>query len=331
MSETSERILVTGATGFIGAAVARALLQRGYEVRVLARPQARTDNIDQLDVEVVRGDLRDATSLAVAVDGCQGLVHTAADYRLWAADPNEIYQSNVDGTDVLMQAAMRGGLRRVVYTSSVATLGTRVDGGTVDETADARLEDMTGHYKRSKWLAEQRVLALVEQGLPAVVVNPSAPLGPRDIKPTPTGQIILDTLRGQMPAYVDTGLNVVHVDDVAAGHVLALERGAVGRRYILGGENLSLRDILTEVCALTGRRVPKVRLPIAAVLPIAHAFELVSRFTGRPPRVTLEGVRMARAKMYFSSARAEVELGYQARPAHQAIADAVAWFETWSA
>lgn len=322
----ADRILVTGATGFIGAAVTRALLRHGYRVRVLVRSGARTDNIDGLAVERVQGDLCRPESLAAALDNCDGLIHAAADYRLWSLDCRPIYRTNVDGTVALLAAARASGVRRIVYTSSVAVLGSGADGGGVDETRVASLAEMTGHYKRSKWLAEQRVTAMADDGLPVVLVQPSAPLGPRDIKPTPTGRIILDTLMGRMPAYVNTGLNVVHVDDVAEGHVLALQHGIPGRRYILGSENMELREILEKTCARCGRRSPRLRLPHLAVAPIAAACEVLARVTGQPPRVSLESARMAKSQMYFSSARARRELGFRARPAVEAINDAVDWF-----
>ena len=319
--------LVTGATGFVGAAVARALLARpGQRVRVLARPHSDRRNLAGLEVEITEGSLEDAASLARAVEGCRYLFHVAADYRLWVPDPAAMFRANVDGTRALMLAALGAGVERIVYTSSVATLGI-VKGGDADETTPSAYGDMIGPYKQSKFAAEEAVKALIrERGLPAVIVNPSTPIGPGDVKPTPTGRLIVEAAKGKMPAYVDTGLNLVHVDDVAAGELLAAERGVVGERYILGGENMSLAAILGEVARATGRRPPSLKIPYAMILPVAAGAELVARFTGREPFTTLDGVRMSRKKMYFSSAKAMRELGYAPRPAREAIADAVAWF-----
>jgi dihydroflavonol-4-reductase len=313
----ADKVLVTGASGFVGSAVARALLARGYAVRALVRPGSPRRNLHGLDLELVEGALGDAAPL----DGCDALVHVAADYRLWVPDPAAMMRTNVEGTRALMLAALEAGIRRIVHTSSVATLG----GPTED--APARLADMVGPYKRSKFLAEEVVRGLVaERGLPAVVVNPSTPLGAGDIRPTPTGRVVVEAASGRMPAHVDTGLNVVHVDDVALGHVLALERGRVGERYILGGDDISLADMLAVIAARVGRKAPRLRLPLAAVLPVALAAEGWGRITGREPFVTLDGLRMARRPMYFSSAKAETELGYAHRPATAALADAVEWF-----
>ncbi|HZK89812.1 MAG TPA: hopanoid-associated sugar epimerase [Stellaceae bacterium] len=319
--------LVTGATGFVGAAVTRALLaQPGHEVRVLARRRGDRRNLAGLDVQIVEGSLEDAASLAAAVAGCRYLFHLAADYRLWVPDPAAMFRANVDGTRALMEAALAAGVERVVYTSSVATLGL-VAGGDADEATPSGMGDMIGPYKQSKFAAEEAVRTLIaERGLPAVIVNPSTPVGPGDVKPTPTGRIIVEAAKGRMPGYVDTGLNLVHVDDVAAGELLAAERGTVGERYILGGENMSLAEILGAVARTTGRRPPMFKIPYAAILPIAAGAELMARLTGREPFTTLDGVRMSRKKMYFSSAKAIRELGYAPRPARQAIADATAWF-----
>ncbi len=320
-------ILVTGATGFVGSAVARQLVSRGEDVRVLVRADGDRRNIADLPVQPVEGDLRDDASLQRALRGCRALYHVAADYRLWVPRPDEIYETNVAGTTRLLRAAAAEGVTRIVYTSSVAVLGTLPGGEPADEETPVRLADMIGHYKRSKFLAEEAVRRLVhDEGLPVVIVNPSTPIGPHDVKPTPTGRLIVEAAAGRMPAFVDTGLNVVHVDDVAAGHVRAFERGVVGERYVLGGENLSLRQILAEIARLCGRRPPRLRLPHGLVLPIAFAAEAVSRVTGREPFVTVDGLRMARKKMFFSSAKAEAALGYRARPAETALADAVAWF-----
>jgi dihydroflavonol-4-reductase len=320
--------LVTGATGFVGAAVARALLREpGQQVRVLARPQSNRRNLDGLDVEIVEGALEDAASLAVAVTGCRYLFHVAADYRLWVPDVAAMFRANIDGTRDLMLAALAAGVERIVYTSSVATLGV-VSGGVADEATPSGDADMVGPYKRSKFIAERVVRELVaERGLPTVIVNPSTPVGPGDVRPTPTGRIIVEAAKGKMPGYVDTGLNLVHVDDVAIGQLLAAEHGEIGERYILGGENLSLAEILAAVAQAVGRRPPALKIPYAVVLPIAVGAEMVARITGREPFTTLDGVRMSRKKMYFSSVRAMRELGYRSRPARGAIADAVAWFD----
>ncbi|MDX1540621.1 MAG: NAD-dependent epimerase/dehydratase family protein [Geminicoccaceae bacterium] len=322
--------LVTGGTGFIGAAVVRALLARGEGVRVLVRAGSRTDNLDGLDLERVRGDLNDPASLRAACQGIRRLYHLAADYRLWVPDPERLLRTNVAGTKSLLAAAAAAGVERVVYTSSVATLGLRADGGAADESLSARPAELIGPYKKSKHAAEQRVLEMVEQrGLPVVVVNPSTPVGPRDLRPTPTGRLVLEAARGRIPAYVDTGLNLVHVDDVALGHLLAMDGGRVGERYILGGDNLSLGHILEIIARLVGRRPPRVRLPAQLVLPFAWLGELWVRSAGgSEPLMTVDGVRMSQKRMYFTSAKAEAELGYRHRPASEALADAVRCFRT---
>ncbi|MFT5448409.1 MAG: dihydroflavonol-4-reductase [Gammaproteobacteria bacterium] len=327
-------VLVTGATGFVGSAVARALIARGHSLRVLVRPQGDRSNLLGLDVEMVAGDLRDPPSLARAVTGCDAVFHVAADYRLWAREPDDLYQSNVTGTINLFDAATKAGVERIVYTSSVAVLGLgRGGAGQVvpsDEDAPVSLSDMVGHYKRSKFIAEDQVQRrIANDGWPVVIVNPSTPIGPRDVRPTPTGRVVLDASNGRIPAFVDCGLNVVHVDDVAEGHMLALEHGVIGERYILGGEDLTLEQILSQVATLCGREAPRVRLPHWAVMPIALASETWCRLLGRgEPLATLDGVRMARKMMYFSSAKAKRELGYETRPAAKAIEDAVMWFRT---
>ena len=318
--------LVTGATGFVGSAVARALLREGREVRVLARPGGDRRNLAALDVEIAEGALEDAASLAHAVAGCRSLFHVAADYRLWVRDPAAMFRANVDGTRSLMRAALAAGVERIVYTSSVATLGIN-PGDSADEETPSRAEDMIGPYKHSKFAAEAVVRDLVaEEGFPAVIVNPSTPIGPGDRKPTPTGRVIVEAARGHMPGFVDTGLNIVHVDDVAAGHIAAAMRGRTGERYILGGENLPLAAILAEVAAAVGRPPPRLKIPYGVAFPAALAAELAARITGREPFVTIDGVRMARKKMYFTSVKAKRELGYSSRPAREAIADAVTWF-----
>lgn len=319
--------LVTGASGFIGSAVVRGLIASRHDVRVLLRPQSERRNLEGLSLDIVIGDLTDRASLARAATGCEALFHVAADYRIWVPDPAPIYRTNVEGTRGLMLAAAEAGVQRIVYTSSVATLGLSVNGTPADESTPVALEDMIGHYKRSKFLAEQEVLRLVQEyRLPAVIVNPSAPIGPRDIRPTPTGRLILDAATGRMPAYVDTGLNLVHVDDVAAGHLLAFERGRIGERYVLGGENMTLAQILGAVARLAGRRAPRLRLPHDALLPFAYLAETWGRLTRTEPRLTADGLRMAKKHMYYSSAKAKHELGYDARPVEEAFADAIAWF-----
>lgn len=320
------RALVTGGSGFVGAAVVRALLAAGWQVRALVRAQSDPRNLERLAVEFAPGDLTDVGSLERALTDCEALFHVAADYRLWTPDPQALYRSNVEGTKNIVEAARRAGTARIVYTSSVATIGLRADGRPSDENDTGRLEQMIGHYKRSKFLAEQWVCQAARGGMPIVIVNPSTPIGPGDVKPTPTGRLVLDAATGRMPAYVDTGLNIVHVDDVAAGHLLAYQHGRIGERYILGGTDLSLKRILSMIALASGRSAPRVRLPRALVLPLAYAAEAIARLSGRETRITVDGVRMARHRMYFSSARAVRELGYRWRPAQQAIDDAVRWF-----
>lgn len=322
----SDPILVTGASGFVGSAVARALLAEGHRVRVLVRPTSPRTNIAGLDVEVATGDIRDRAAVARALDGCRHLFHVAADYRLWAPDPDEIVRANLEGTRSVMEAARDARLERVVYTSSVATLKLRQDGVPVDETAPNHPDTTIGAYKTSKVLAERLVESLVAEGLPATIVLPSTPIGPRDVKPTPTGRIVVEAANGKMPAYIDTGLNLVHVDDVARGHLLAWKRGRVGERYILGGQDVGLGDMLRVIAGLVGRRPPTVQLPRGPIFPLAYAAEVVARFTGREPFATVDALRMAKYRMFFSSAKAEAELGYAARPYTEALADAVAWF-----
>ena len=319
--------LVTGANGFVGSALVRLLLQQGHEVKALVRPGSDRRNLAQLDIALVEGDLTDPASLRRAVGGCDYLFHVAADYRLWIPDPDRMYRTNVGGTRDLFLQAADAGVSRMVYTSSVATLGIKRDRSPADETTPVTLADMVGHYKRSKFLAEQAVRELIEeQGLPVVIVNPSTPVGPRDIKPTPTGRIIVDTLRRKMPAYVDTGLNVAHVDDVAQGHLLAFDRGEPGKRYILGGENLSLKIILGIICNHAGLKPPRLRLPHNFVYPFAWVAQNWARVSGTEPFATVDSVRMSKKLMYFSSTRAEQDLGYTPRPARRAIEDAVDWF-----
>jgi dihydroflavonol-4-reductase len=320
------KALVTGATGFVGAAVARALLAAGWEVRVLVRGGSDRSNLQHLAVEAVEGDLAEVVSLERALAGCAGLFHVAADYRLGARDPKPLYRTNVEGTRNILNAARTAGVGRVVYTSSVATIGIPADGSPGNERTPVALGNMIGHYKRSKYLAEEVVMDAARMGMSVVIVNPSTPVGPGDIKPTPTGQLVLDAACGRMPAYVDTGLNIVHVDDVAAGHLLAFERGRAGERYILGGEDMTLRTILEEIARLVGRQPPRIRLPYAAVLPMAYVAAGVAKITGRSGRLTLEGVRMSRKRMFFSSSKAASELGYRWRPPLEAFEDALRWF-----
>lgn len=327
MNAASDPVLVTGANGFIGSAVVRHLLTAGWRVRALVRGHSRLDNLAGLDVELVRGDLRDPASLRRAVQGCRGVFHVAADYRLWARDPEAMYAVNVQGSRHVLQAAREAGVERVVYTSSVATLGMRADAHPADETTPTGLDAMLGDYKRSKYLAEQAVRELAAaEDLDVVIVHPAAPVGPGDIRPTPTGRMVLDAARGRMPAWMDTGLDIVHVDDVAEGHRLAFERGVAGRGYILGGDNMALRDIIARVARLAGRRGPWFRMPYHAALPMAHAAEALARMSGHVPSVTVAGVRLARSPMYFSHRRASDELGYRPRPADDALGDAVRWF-----
>ena len=310
--------LVTGASGFIGWHVARLLLARGERVRALVRGSSV---VPDLDVERVTGDLRDPDSLARAAVGCGVVYHVAADYRLWSRNPAELYQSNVDGTRNVLTAARDAGVERFVYTSTVGCIGSK------DENSPVSLDAMAGTYKRSKFIAEAVALEFARSGFPVVIVNPTAPMGDHDFKPTPTGQIILDFLRGAMPAYIDTGLNVVHVDDVAQGHLLACEHGRVGERYILGSENMTLREILRVLAEITGRKAPSIQIPYA----LAYAAGVVStawaQVSGVAPRAPLEAVRMARKKMWVTHEKAARELGYAPRPAREALADAVAWFE----
>ena len=320
--------LVTGASGFVGSALVRKLIAASQNVRVLLRPASDRRNIEGLPVEVVLGDLADANSLERALEGCTSLFHVAADYRLWARHPQQLYQSNVAGTTNIMHAALKTGVKRIVYTSSVATLGLNADRSPADENTPVTFHDMIGHYKRSKFLAEAEVKRMIaEQRLPAVIVNPSTPVGPRDIKPTPTGRMVLDAACGRTPAYVDTGLNLVHVDDVAQGHLLAFERGAAGERYILGGRNMTLREILIEVARITGQKPPRVRLPHNLVLPIAYLSQAWAWLTNGPePRATVDGVQLSKKYMYFSIEKARRELGYNPRNVEEALKDAVEWF-----
>ena len=325
--DTGRRVLITGAAGFVGSALVRAFVSAGYAVRALVRATSPRDNLAGLPIECVEGDICDATSMGRAMSGARYLVHAAADYRLWARDPEALMRTNVEGTRTVMRAALAAGVERVVYTSSVATLAPRADGAPADETLRLAEGAATGPYKRSKVVAEHVVDAmLAADALPAVIVHPSAPVGPRDIRPTPTGRMIVEAASGRMPAFVDTGLNLVHVDDVAVGHVAARERGVVGERYILGGDNASLADILREIATIVGRAPPRVKLPRAPLYPLAAAAEAMARVTGREPLLTLDGLRMSRRRMFFTSAKAERDLGYRARPHVEGLRDAIEWF-----
>lgn len=317
--------LVTGATGFVGSAVTRLLLREGFKIRVLVRPGSDRRNLSGLDVEIIEGDLLDDMSLRKGCEGCDAVFHVAADYRLWVPKPAEIYRANVEGTRKLLSAVLEAGVPRVVYTSSVAVLGIP-DGGVGDETTPVELDDMIGHYKRSKFLAQRVAEDFSARGLDVVIVNPSTPIGPRDIKPTPTGRIVRDAAAGRIPAYVDTGLNIAHVDDIAMGHVLAYRRGKSGRCYVLGGADMTLEQILTQIAEIVGRKAPTIRLPHAAVLPVAYISEGFARVFGGTPVATVDEVRMSKKKMFFSWERARKELGYAPREARLAIEDAVRWF-----
>jgi len=320
--------LVTGATGFVGAAVARALQRQGYKLRLLVREGSSRTNLAGLEAELVIGDLGEPGGFDQAVAGCRYVFHVAADYRLWVPDVAAMRRVNIDGTVALLRAAVAAGVEKCVYTSSVAALGLTRDGTPADETTPVDEAVLIGAYKRSKYDAEQAVRALAAAGQNIVIVNPSTPVGPGDIKPTPTGRMVLDAARGRMPAYVNTGLNVVHVDDVADGHVAALAKGRAGEAYILGSENLMLRDLLVMIAAHARRRPAKVRLPVAPLMPLGWAMERVAEATGVTPLMTPEILKMARKKMFFSSAKAIAELGYAPRPARVAVEDALDWFAT---
>ena len=321
------RVVVTGATGFVGSAIVRSFLAAGYSVRAVCRRSSRRSNLAGLDVDIIEGDICDAESLVSAMSGARYVAHAAADYRLWARDRDAIMHTNVVGTRTVMEAALRAGVERVVYTSSVATLALRPNGEAADETVPLAEARAVGAYKRSKVVAERLIdTMIVRDALPAVIVNPSTPIGPRDIKPTPTGRIIVEAACDRMPGFVDSGLNLVHVDDVAAGHVAALERGSVGERYILGGENVLLANMLRDIARLVGRPPPRLKLPRGPLYPVAIAAEIIATMTQREPFLTLDGLRMSKDRMFFTSAKAERELGYRARPYIEGLRDAVEWF-----
>lgn len=316
--------LVTGATGFVGSHLVRQLHERGERLRVLVRPSSDLQALEGLDLDVVRGDLRDAEAVRAAMRGVRRVFHVAADYRLWARDPAEIYESNVQGTRNLL-AAIGPAVERLVYTSTVATIAVPRD-RLPDETTDASLDEMIGHYKRSKFQAEQLVRDAARHGLPIVIVNPTTPVGPGDWRPTPTGTVIVDFLRHRLPAYVQTGLNLVAVEDVARGHLLAAERGRIGERYILGGLNLTLQDLLEALAAIAGQRAPRVCLPWHAAMALGHANRLIAYLRNQEPRIPLEGVRMARHHMWVDSTKAERELGFQSGSVAEALQRAVQWY-----
>ncbi len=321
----SDIALVTGASGFVGSAVARALVARGLHVRVVMRPTANRLNITKLHCEPVIGDMRDEESMTAALRGARYLFHVAADYRLWARDPGEIERNNFQGAKATMGAALKAGVERVVYTSSVAAL--KPGDTAVDESSRHTPQSVIGAYKRSKLVAEREVERLVrEEGLPCVIVAPSTPIGPRDIKPTPTGRVIVEAATGRMPAFVDTGLNLVHVDDVANGHLLALDKGKIGENYILGGEDVALQTMLGDIAFLSGRKAPAIKIPRAPLFPLAWAAEAVARVTGKEPFLTADALRMSRYRMFFSSEKARRDLGYTARPYREGLKDALSWF-----
>jgi dihydroflavonol-4-reductase len=320
--------LVTGATGFVGSHVARQLVSAGHPVRILVRKNSNLQLLDGLSVERVEGDLRDAVSLERAMRGIRRVFHVAADYRLWTRNPGELYESNVDGTRLLLEAARDAGVERIVYTSTVATMAVPAhDGVLPNEETRAVLQQMTGHYKRSKFLAELEAVKAASADVPVVIVNPTAPVGPGDWKPTPTGRIIVDFLNGKMPAYVDTGLNVVPVEDVAAGHLLAAEKGRIGERYILGARNMTLKQILDGLAQITGRPAPRVKMPHAVALAAGYADQWISRLTGREPQIPVEGVKMSRHRMFVESDKAERELAYKPSSVEAALERAVRWYQ----
>jgi len=322
------KTLITGAAGFVGSAVLRELLKKGHKVKALVRQSSVLDNLKNLDVEIVYGDLKDRDSLKKSLKDCKYLFHVAADYRLWVPRPEEIYQNNVTGTENLMEEALNSQIEKVVYTSSVAVLGKPINGDIANEKTPVSVSKMIGHYKKSKFLAEEKVKELYKtKKLPVIIVNPAAPVGPRDIKPTPTGKMILDAAMKKIPAYLDTGLNIVHVEDVAKGHIQAFNKGKLGERYILGGENLTLKEMLEMISILCGNNPPKIRLPRKPLYPIGYLFEIFARlFNIKNPMLTVDMIRMAEKKMFFSSEKAKKELNYKYKSATIALKDAIQWF-----
>ena len=322
------KTLITGAAGFVGSAVLRELLKKGHKVKALVRQSSVLDNLKNLDVEIVYGDLKDRDSLKKSLKDCKYLFHVAADYRLWVPRPEEIYQNNVTGTENLMEEALNSQIEKVVYTSSVAVLGKPINGDIANEKTPVSVSKMIGHYKKSKFLAEEKVKELYKtKKLPVIIVNPAAPVGPRDIKPTPTGKMILDAAMKKIPAYLDTGLNIVHVEDVAKGHIQAFNKGKLGERYILGGENLTLKEMLEMISILCGNNPPKIRLPRKPLYPIGYLFEIFARlFNIKNPMLTVDMIRMAEKKMFFSSEKAKKELNYKYKSAKNALKDAIQWF-----
>jgi dihydroflavonol-4-reductase len=321
------RIFITGATGFVGGHVARRYAAEGASLRLLTRQTSRLDSLSGIDAEMVTGDLREPEKLRSAITGCDALVHVAADYRLWVRDPEQMYAANVGGTRELLKLAREVGVPRVVYTSSVATMGFKADGTIVSEETPVALADMIGHYKRSKFLGEQEAIQAAKAGQHVMILNPTTPIGPGDAKPTPTGRIIVDFLNKQFPAYVDTGLNLVDVDEVARMHVAALDRGTPGERYILGGENLTLKQILDRMSAITGLPSPTMKVPHAVAMAFAFFDEnITGKLRGKEPRATVEAVRMGKKMMFASSAKAERELGFQILPVYNAMRSAIEWF-----
>ena len=322
------KTLITGATGFVGSAVLRELLKKEHQIKALVRRSSVLDNLKNLDVEIVYGDLKDKDSLKRCLKDCKHLFHVAADYRLWVPKAKEIYENNVNGTENLMVEALNLGIEKIVYTSSVAVLGKPIEGDIADEKTPVNIDQMIGHYKKSKYLAEEKVKELYKiKKLPVVIVNPAAPVGPRDIKPTPTGKMILDAARGKIPAYLDTGLNIVHVDDVAKGHIQAFNKGKLVERYILGGENLTFKEILEMISNLCGHNPPKIQLPKKPLYPIGYLFEIFARlFNLKNPMLTVDMIRMAEKKMFFSSEKAKKELNYRYKSAKIALKDAIQWF-----
>ena len=322
------KTLITGATGFVGSAVLRELLKKEHQIKALVRRSSVLDNLKNLDVEIVYGDLKDKDSLKRCLKDCKHLFHVAADYTLWVPKAKEIYENNVNGTENLMVEALNLGIEKIVYTSSVAVLGKSIEGDIADEKTPVNIDQMIGHYKKSKYLAEEKVKELYKtKKLPVVIVNPAAPVGPRDIKPTPTGKMILDAATGKIPAYLDTGLNIVHVDDVAKGHIQAFNKGKLGERYILGGENLTFKEILEMISNLCGHNPPKIQLPKKPLYPIGYLFEIFARlFNLKNPMLTVDMIRMAEKKMFFSSEKAKKELNYKYKSVKIALKDAIQWF-----